>query len=193
MDNWPSDPMTTFSEWYNETTSRNEIHPDTMALATLGQDLRPSVRFVYFKGIRGGGFSFFTNYEGRKGREVKENPRAALAFYWLKQRRQVRVEGHVVPLSIQESDDYFKTRERPSQITAIFSKQSQVLTNHQCFMSELNQKDAETEEVTRPMHWGGFKLIPERMEFWTGGPHRRHLRVDYFHVNKSWQYRYLYP
>jgi len=189
------DPFQIFESWYEEAGSDASPNRDSVALATAGVDARPSVRMVYYRGLREGGLTFFTNYESRKGRELTDNPYAAMVFYWAHIGRQVRVEGRVERLSAEESDKYFAGRSFESQISAVASKQSRPLEDDEAFLKALADAKAshEGEQVTRPEFWGGFKLIPSRFEFWTRGEHRRHRRIVYENHSGGWRKSKLYP
>jgi pyridoxamine 5'-phosphate oxidase len=189
------DPFKLFKSWYEEAGSDARPSRDAMALATATTEGRPSLRMVYFRGLRDGGFSFFTNYESRKGRELAENPFAAIVFYWAQIGRQLRVEGRVERLSPEESDHYFGGRPFQSQISAMFSKQSRVLSDETEFLEELDKAETSLKDqrIARPEYWGGFKLVPSLFEFWTRREHRRHLRVVYEKQRESWTKSSLYP
>jgi pyridoxamine 5'-phosphate oxidase len=166
-----------------------------MALATASRDGRPSVRIVLLKGATPEGFVFFTNYSSRKGSELISNPFGSLAFFWPTLERQVRVEGRVEKVSAKESDDYFKTRPRGSQIGAWASLQSQVLLDRRTLenrVEEFHQQFSE-QEVLRPENWGGFRLIPDTIEFWQGKESRLHERVRYTKEGNSWKADLLFP
>jgi len=190
-----SDPLVLFLEWHAEARREPPINPDAVALATATPGGRPSARIVFYRGIREGGFSFFTNYDSRKGRELAENPFGALAFYWPHLGRQVRVEGAVVRLSAEESDAYFQSRSFESQVTAVVSRQSQPLEDADEFQAEVRELENSNagKQVLRPGNWGGFKLMPEVFEFWTRGEHRRHERIVYRREGDAWRRSRLYP
>ena len=187
------DPIKTFAEWYTEAQKDAMVHPDTVALATAAANGRPSVRMVYYRGIRDGGFSFFTNYESRKGRELAGNPFAAMVFYWPHLGRQVRIEGSVQRLSAEESDAYFYSRPYQSQITASISAQSRSMESENDFADRLAKAEQSMLPIARPESWGGFKLVPEAIEFWTRGEFRRHHRVVYRMSRDGWTATRLYP
>lgn len=191
------DPMREFELWLNEAKAKTGLEfPNSMSLATATASGTPSLRVVLLKGLDEKGFLFFTNYESRKARELAANPRAAACFYWEKTHRQVRVEGRVEKVSQAESQEYFDTRPRESRIGAWASPQSQEISSR----AELEQHVAEAEERFRgqekiplPPHWGGYRLVPERIEFWINGPNRLHDRFLYEAVPEGWKRRRLAP
>ncbi len=190
-----ADPFKIFSTWYSEAQDDAPTDPDIIALATSTRDGRPSVRMVLYRGIREGGFSFFTNYESRKGRELAENPFAAIVFHWQRLGKQIRIEGRVERLSSDESDAYFRQRPLPSQVTAIASKQSRVMTDENEFLVRLSQLEASAAQAAlpRPAGWGGFTLLPSRFEFWSHADHRRHRRILFEKSGLLWNESRLYP
>lgn len=188
------DPIALFREWF-ELAAKDELNdPNAMALATAAADGRPSVRMVLMKKVDERGFTFYTNVESRKGEELASNPRAALLFHWKTQRRQVRVEGPVEPVSDADSDEYFHSRSRRSQLGALASRQSRPLGSRE----ELEAKTAELaarypEEIPRPDYWRGFVVVPERIEFWQDGPDRLHDRILFRRDGSGWWKVRLYP
>jgi len=190
-----SDPLAMFSTWYEEALSGALINPDIVALATADKEARPSCRMVFYRGIREGGFSFFTNYDSRKGMELTENPSAALTFYWPHIGKQVRIEGTAERLSSGESDAYFRQRPLQSQITATVSWQSSPMPDEVEFAAQLGRLEQSTREnpLARPSNWGGFKLMPSRFEFWRRGEHRRHWRLLFEKQESVWVEKRLYP
>jgi pyridoxamine 5'-phosphate oxidase len=188
------DPFVLFSAWYEEAQHDPLMDPNIVALATASRNGRPSVRMVLYRGIREGGFSFFTNYESRKGRELAENPFAALAFYWPHLGRQVRIEGTVERLSPTESDAYFQQRPFLTQITAAASLQSQVMHDEGEFLMRLAELERRSGgRIPRPPFWGGYKLLPSVFEFWTHRDNRRHERWQYEREGMLWKQSRLYP
>ncbi len=166
-----------------------------MSLATVGDDGQPSNRIVLLKTFDEQGFVFYTNYEGRKGRELLANPRAALCFHWPPLDTQIRIEGTTECVSSGEADTYFATRPRGSQIGAWVSLQSQLLEHH----DDLDRRLAHFEqlfagqEVPRPPHWSGFRIVPHHIEFWRGRPNRLHDRHLYVRIADGWRVETLYP
>jgi pyridoxamine 5'-phosphate oxidase len=190
------DPIQQFSRWLLEARQESGLEfPDAVALATAGADGRPSVRMVLFKGLNKNDFTFFTNLESRKARELDQNPFAALCFFWEKAGRQVRVEGRAERLSDHDADAYFRTRPHGSQLGAWASPQSRAIESR----AALEERVRSTEErfrgaaIPRPPHWGGFRVIPERIEFWKNGSHRLHDRFEYTREGGAWARRRLAP
>lgn len=191
------DPFREFALWLEEARAKSGLEfPNAMSLATADASGAPSVRMVLLKGADQYGFVFFTNYESRKGRELEENPLAALCFYWEKTHRQVRVEGRVERISQEENQEYFDTRPRESRLGAWASPQSRELGSR----AELERKVAEAEarfegeeKIPVPPHWGGFRLVPSRIEFWINGPNRLHDRFVYEAAPQGWKRRRLAP
>jgi pyridoxamine 5'-phosphate oxidase len=169
--------------------------PTAFALATVGTDDRPSVRMVLLKDATTAGFVFYTNYGSRKGRDLLARPSAAMCFHWQPLDRQVRVEGDVNRVSDEEADAYFATRARGSQLGAWASRQSEPMADP----AELSRRLAEVEarfagrSVPRPPYWSGFRLVPERIEFWIGQPSRLHVRHLYSRDGADWRVQTLYP
>ncbi len=189
------DPIAQFAQWYDEARALERPLPHAAALATATKDGRPSLRMVLLKDFDAHGFVFFTNYQSRKGKELAKNARASLLFYWGNLERQVRIDGRVTKVSRRESDDYFKTRPRGSQLSAWASPQSDVLTDR----AEVEQRfaaaaDKYPDEVPRPPQWGGYRLAPETIEFWQGREDRLHDRLRYRRSRDShWRIERLAP
>ncbi len=189
-------PIRQFLLWLNEAISAGAHEPNAMTLATCAPGGFPSARIVLLKGIDDRGFAFFTNYLSRKGRELDENPRAALVFYWPEVERQVRVEGDVSRTSRQESQDYFASRPAAARIGSASSPQSQVVESRQIL--EARERDLLKQypdgNIPCPAHWGGYRVRPIRLEFWQGRPGRLHDRIEYLLQNQSnWLVRRLAP
>ncbi|KAG9450771.1 hypothetical protein H6P81_010736 [Aristolochia fimbriata] len=177
-----ANPIDQFHKWFEDAISAGLREPNAMALSTAGKDGKPSSRMVLLKGVDERGFAWYTNYESRKGHEISDNPQAALLFYWDDLNRQVRVEGPVEKVSEEESDKYFHSRPRGSQIGAIVSKQSSVVPGrhvlHQEY-KELEDKFSNGSLIPKPKHWGGYRLKPKSIEFWQGQESRLHDRLLY--------------
>lgn len=194
----PPDPIERFRSVYAtaEKLDRSIIaEPNAMALATIENRDQPSVRIVLLKAFDERGFVFYTNYEGRKGRHLLAHPRAALCFYWAPIGIQVRVEGMVAKVADDEADAYFASRQRLSQIGAWASRQSEVMESPAALDDRVARYEAKFagKEVPRPKFWSGFRVIPERIEFWNARPNRLHERHLYTKVGDGWRVETLYP
>jgi len=189
------DPIKLFDDWLGEARASEPNDPEAMALATAGGDGRPSVRMVLLKGHGPDGFSFFTNAGSRKGEELFANPAASLLFHWKSLRRQVRIDGAVERLSDAEADEYFATRGRDSQLGAWASQQSRPLDRSETFERQFEEYKSryEGEDVPRPPYWTGFRVVPERIEFWEDRPHRLHHRRLFTKAGDGWSEGLLYP
>jgi pyridoxamine 5'-phosphate oxidase len=190
------EPLPLFQRWLNEAKAAGIRLAEAMTLATATPDGRPSARLVLLKQADENGFVFFTNYNSMKARELDSNPQAALVFYWSQLERQVRVEGKVQRTSAAESDVYFKTRPRESQIGAVASPQSEVIPSREALQQRVDELEEfyEGREVDRPEHWGGYRLLAERIEFWKGRPGRLHDRIAYDRqTDGSWSIARLAP
>ena len=189
-------PIKQFEEWFQAAIDAKLPLPEAMSLATVNREGKPSARMVLLKHVDQSGFVFFTNYRSSKAKELETNANAALVFFWPQLERQVRVEGTVTKTSAEESQEYFASRPRGSQIGAWASPQSQVIATR----AELEQRQAELEELYRgrevewPEHWGGFCLRPDRIEFWKGRSDRLHDRLLYERQpDESWSIKRLAP
>lgn len=187
-------PIVQFERWFHEALQADIPEANAMSVATVGENGRPSSRILLLKDISSGGFSWFTNYESRKGRELAANPYAALLFHWIELERQVRIEGRVERVPESESDAYFHSRPLGSRIGAIASAQSRPVDNRQA----LEQQVMHTEQKCgnnppRPAHWGGFRLVPDAIEFWQGRSSRLHDRILYTLHEGRWKRQRLQP
>jgi len=190
-----ANPFQLFDQWFAEARASEPSDPEAMALATADAAGRPSVRMVLLKGHGPGGFVFYTNDTSAKGQQLAANPRAALLFHWKSLRRQVRIEGPVDRVPSAEADAYFASRSRDSQLGAWASDQSRPLESRQLFETRFEEMRHKYEgrDVPRPAHWGGYRVIPERIEFWTDRPHRLHERRLFVRDGEGWIEGLLYP
>lgn len=189
------EPITQFTRWFDEAITARMPMVNAMVLASVSAAGQPSARIVLLKEVDQASFVFYTNYESRKGRELAANPRAALLFYWIELEREVRIEGRVAKVTARESDDYFSSRPLGSRFAAIASPQSQVVTDR----AALEARFSETEKragsnPSRPACWGGYRVVPEVVEFWQGRPNRLHDRLQYrLRADGSWIIERLAP
>ena len=190
-----AEPFEIFRDWFAEAQEKEPNDPNAMAVATVDQEGRPSVRMVLLKAWDESGFVFYTNLESRKGREITANPNVALLFHWKSLRRQVRIEGRAEPVTAEEADAYFASRPRDSQIGAWASSQSRPLDSRATFLGRIAKEAARfgLGAVPRPPFWSGFRVVPERIEFWEDRQFRLHERRFFVRTEKGWSWTWLYP
>ena len=189
------DPFALFDSWYSEAKDSEPNDPNAVALATADTEGRPSVRMVLLKGHDPRGFVIYTNRESRKAGELAANPQASLLFHWKSLRRQIRIEGAVELASDAESDAYFASRGRDSQLGAWASEQSRPLDTRATFEARFAEMTArfEGQDVPRPPHWGGYRIVPTHIEFWQDRAHRLHERRLFTRVGNDWNEGQLFP
>lgn len=195
-----TDPFALFAAWFAEAEAAEPNDPNAMCLATATADGAASARMVLLKGVDGPeaparGFVFYTNLESRKGQEIAANPRAALLFHWKSLRRQVRIEGPLFPVAPEEADAYFASRPRLSRIGAWASRQSRPLSSRAELEAAVEAFDSRFpgEDIPRPSTWSGFRLVPQRMEFWREMPFRLHDRLLFTREGEGWRQGLLFP
>ena len=189
-----ADPLQQFDQWLQEAIKAEIAEPNAMTVATVGSNMRPSTRVVLIKGYDERGIVWYTNYDSRKGKELAGNPFAALQFHWVDLERVVRIEGRVERVSAQESDAYFNSRPLVSRIGAWASPQSQVISGRSVLVTNAAKYGAQfLLNPPRPPHWGGFRLVPDRWEFWQGRKSRLHDRLRYELRNNEWVRERLAP
>ncbi|SFJ83095.1 Pyridoxamine 5'-phosphate oxidase [Sphingomonas sp. NFR04] len=190
-----TDPFALFHDWYTEARTTEINDSNAVALATADAEGHPSVRMVLLKGYDENGFVFYTNRESRKAGDLAANPHVALLFHWKSLRRQIRIEGPIAFASDAESDAYFASRSRDSQLGAWASDQSRPLDSRATFEARFAEVQArfEGQPVPRPPHWGGYRVTPERIEFWLDREHRLHERRVFTRTGEGWQEGMLYP
>ena len=189
------DPIHQFGAWMNQAIATEILEPNAMILATANASGQPNARTVLLKSFDSQGFVFYSSYEGRKAREIAENPKVSLLFYWGPLERQVRITGTAAQVPERESDEYFNSRPIGHQIAAWVSRQSSVIADREVIAQNLANvsKRFEPGPVPRPPHWGGFRVKPHVMEFWQGRPNRLHDRLEYVHAADGWTIRRLSP
>lgn len=190
-----ADPLRQFSTWMDEAI-RSAAHEATaMTLATVGADGQPAARIVLLKGVDARGFVFFSNFDSAKGRDLAANPRAALVFFWVELERQVRVEGDVERVAAAEADAYFARRPRASRLSAMASAQSQPVADRGVLEARVAElaRQYPGDDLPRPPHWGGYRVLPRAVEFWQGRPSRLHDRLRYARTAETWSIVRLAP
>ncbi|MEL7426293.1 MAG: pyridoxamine 5'-phosphate oxidase [Bacteroidota bacterium] len=196
MDQTDADPLVQFQRWFKTAQESTVKEPNAMTLATVGADGRPKARIVLLKQVDGDGFIFYTNYDSQKGQDMAANPFASLVFFWDVLQRQVRVAGRVEKITAEESEAYFQSRPKGSQIGATVSPQSQVIPDRDGLktkVAELEALYAEAEKLPLPNNWGGYRLVPDKVEFWQGRSSRLHDRIRYRLVDGAWERERLAP
>jgi len=190
------DPLRQFDRWFQEALQAEVFEPNAMTLATVDARQRPSARIVLLKSADAAGFMFFTNYQSDKGQQLAENPYAALVFFWKELERQVRIEGRIEQTERALSEHYFQSRPRGSQVGAAASRQSQAVTSRDELENRFKTLEAHyaDQAIPTPPHWGGYRLIPDSLEFWQGRQNRLHDRLRYRRLdNNSWRIERLEP
>lgn len=190
------DPVQQYKVWLQEAITAEVEEATAFVLSTVNAAGQPSARVLLLKDVDEVGFTFFTNYDSRKGKELAQNPLAAITFFWASLERQVRIEGRIEQIPPQISDAYFHSRPKGSQIGAWASPQSQEIGSRHVLEesgSWYTTKFADAEVIPRPSHWGGYRLIPTRIEFWQGRPDRLHDRIEYQHTGDNWILKRLAP
>lgn len=193
--NLAKNPIQYFMNWFEDALKVNKQEANACVLSTISSDNYPSSRVVLLKEVTENGFTFFTNYKSSKAKDIDANPNVALNFYWPELERQVRIAGIAKKITINDSDTYFKSRPRESQMGAWLSDQSKVIGLDYNFMETLNSLESKfkDKEVARPLHWGGYCIEPIKVEFWQGRPSRLHDRLEYKREDGKWIYKRLAP
>ena len=189
-------PIGLFKKWFSK-AGENEINdPNAVAVATSDQNNQPNVRMVLLKGLSDKGFVFYTNFNSKKGQELKVNQKASMCFHWKSLRRQVRILGKVEEVTTKEADDYYNSRPYKNRISAWASSQSQILEKREIFLNKIQEyekKYSDENNVPRPPHWSGWRLLPNEIEFWVDGEGRIHERLIYKNIKGKWEKEILYP
>lgn len=189
-----ADPLAQFASWFDEAQNAELTMANAMSLATVSAEGKPTSRVVLLKGVDQGGFVFYTNYASRKGHDIAGNPHASLLFAWLPLERQVRIEGTLTKVSAAESDAYFDSRPLGSRHASIASPQSEIIANRAALESLFNEAVRVTGNAPqRPAHWGGYRLMPNEIEFWQGRENRLHDRLVYRKAEQRWKIERLAP
>lgn len=189
-----NDPFAQFGEWFERAQNSGFVEPNAMTLATADANGRPSARTILLRGWDQNGFTFYTNYESRKGNDIAANPHVALLFFWDKLSRQIRIEGSIEKIAVDASDAYFRSRPRGHRLGAWVSAQSRPISGRDELEANMNETEARFPgEVPRPPYWGGYRVHPERFEFWEGRPNRLHDRLVYRRDGELWVLERLAP
>jgi len=191
-----SNPIDLFKEWFNKAKESEVNDPNALALGTSDDNNQPNVRMVLLKGLSDKGFVFYTNFNSKKSSELKKNKHASMCFHWKSLRRQVRVLGKVEKVTDKEADDYFNSRPYKNKIAAWASTQSEILDKRETFsikIKEYEKKFTDQNNVPRPIHWSGWRLLPNEIEFWLDGEGRVHERLNYKNSKQQWVKELLYP
>ena len=189
-------PIDLFKKWFKRAEETEINDPNAVALGTADQKNQPSVRMVLSKGLSNKGFVFYTNFNSKKGSDLKKNQQASMCFHWKSLRRQVRVVGNVEQVTNQEANDYFNSRPYKNRVSAWASSQSQKLESRDIFLSkvkEFEKKYPDQNKVPRPPHWSGWRILPQAVEFWLDGEGRIHERLNYINISGKWEKEILYP
>ena len=191
-----ANPIVLFKKWFATAEKSETNDPNALSLATSSSDGIPSVRMVLLKGLSDSGFVFYTNFDSKKGNDLKNNPNASMCFHWKSIRRQIRVSGKVSFVDKKEADEYFASRDYGSKISAWASSQSKVMRNRNELLDkikEFEKKFSDKNKVPRPEHWSGWRVNPEQIEFWLEVKNRTHQRLNYFLKEGNWNKEILYP
>ena len=191
-----ANPIVLFKKWFADAEKSEINDPNALSIATSSLKGIPSVRMVLLKGLNEKGFVFYTNFNSKKGKDLKKNPNASMCFHWKSLRRQIRVSGQVSVINDKEADDYFNSRAYGSRIGAWASSQSQVMKNREEFLNKIKEyemKYPDQKKVPRPPHWSGWRLVPREIEFWLEIKNRVHERLNYKKEKNSWIREVLYP
>jgi pyridoxamine 5'-phosphate oxidase len=189
-------PIDLFENWFKKAKETEINDPNAVALGTANKRNQPSVRMVLLKGLTNEGFVFYTNFNSKKGNDLKSNKQASMCFHWKSLRRQVRVIGKVQQVSEKEADEYYNSRPYKNRISAWASNQSEKLESRDTFLkkiAEFEKKYPDQNKVPRPPHWSGWRIVPEEIEFWLDGEGRVHERLNYINNNGNWTKEILYP
>ena len=189
-------PIDLFRKWFDKAKEKEINDPNAVAIASADKNNQPNVRMVLLKGLSNKGFVFYTNFNSKKGTELKSNQKASMCFHWKSLRRQIRVLGNVEEVTKAEADDYYNSSPYKNKISAWASSQSQVLDDRETFLKkikEFEKKYPDQNKVPRPPHWSGWRLIPNEIEFWLDGEGRIHERMNYKKINSKWSKELLYP